>query len=123
MNAAPVFLLIEPSPILRLRLHKWLLNVLTEPRIFMAENGLDALWLAAQEEPSHILIEMYLPDITGFEVVRQMRQGLPAARIIATGHYESVFFLKMVRSAGADGFILENKLRQELLQLWEVPLG
>jgi CheY-like chemotaxis protein len=123
MNAAPVFLLVEPSPVLCSSLHEWLERVLTAPRIFIAVNGLNALWLAAQEQPSHILIEMYLPDITGFEVVRQMRQGLPAARIIATAQHESRFFLKMVRSAGADEFILKNKLRNELLPLWEVLPG
>ena len=121
MNPAPVFLLVEPSPILRLRLQEWLESVLTNPCIFMASNGLDALWLAAQEQPTHILIEMDLPDITSFEVVQQIRQGLPKARIIATGLYDSRFFLDNVRSAGADGFILKNKLHRELLQLWQVP--
>ena len=122
MNAAPVFLLVEPSPILRSRLHEWLGNVLTDRRILVAANGLEALWRAAQEQPSHILIEMDLPDITGFEVVRQMRQGQPAARIIATGWHESRFFLESVRSAGADRFIPKHKLHSELLPLFEVPL-
>lgn len=121
MNPAPVFLLVEPSPILRLRLQEWLEGVRTNPCIFIASNGLDALWLAAQEQPTHILIEMDLPDITGFEVVRQLRQGLPTARIIAAGWYDSRFFLDNVRSAGADGFILKNKLNRELLPMWELP--
>ena len=119
MIIAPVFLLVEPSPIFRLRLHEWLESVPTNLCIFIAANGLAALWLAAQEQPSHILIEMYLPDITGFEVVRQMRQGLPNAKIIATGWYDSRFFLDSVQSAGADGFILKNKLHRELLPMWE----
>ena len=122
MNAAPVFLLVEPSPILRSRLQGWLENVLTDPRIFIAANGLEALRLAARERPSHILIEMDLPDTTGFEVLHQMRQSLPAARIIATGWYESRFFLERVRSAGADRFIPKHKLHGELLPLLEVPL-
>ena len=121
MNPAPVFLLVEPSPILRLRLQEWLESMLSNPCIFMATNGLDALWLAAQEQPSHILVEMDLPDTTGFEVVQQMRQGLPNARIIATGWYDSRFFLNGFQSAGADGFILKNKLHRELLPMWEVP--
>jgi len=123
MNAAPVFLLVEPSPILRSRLQGWLENVLTDPRILIAANGLEALRLAAREHPSHILIEMDLPDTTGFEVLRQMRQGQPVARIIATGWYESRFFLERVRSAGADQFIPKHKLHSELLPLLEVPLG
>ena len=117
MNATPVFLLVEPSPILRARLHDWLESAVIGARVLAAANGLDALWLAAQEQPSHILIEMDLPDITGFEVVHQMRQGLPVARIIATGHYESPSFLKMVHSAGADEFILKDKLYNTLLPL------
>jgi CheY-like chemotaxis protein len=117
MNATPVFLLVEPSPILRARLHDWLESAVIGARVLAAANGLDALWLAAQEQPSHILIEMDLPDITGFEVVHQMRQGLPVARIIATGHDESPSFLKMVHSAGADEFIFKDKLYNTLLPL------
>jgi len=124
MNPAPVFLLVEPSLILRFRLHEWLENVLIDPHIFTAANGLDALWLAAHEQPSHILIEMNLPDITSFEIVRQLRQGQPAARIIATGGYESRFFLDRILVSGADGFIFKNKLHSELLSLlFQVPLG
>ena len=120
MDPTPVFLLVEPSPILRLRLREWLERVLTGYSIFIAANGLDALWLASQEEPSHILIDIYLPDLTGLEVVRQMRQGPPAARIIATAWYESRFFLEQVLSAGADRFIPNHKLHTELLPLLAV---
>ena len=87
MNAAPVFLLVEPSPMLRSRFREWREDVLSDPRILVAANGAEALRLAAQEQPSHLLMEMDLPDTTGFEVLRQMRQGLPVARIIATGWY------------------------------------
>ena len=121
MSVARVFLLVEPSSALRSSLHKWLKNVLIDARIFIAANGLDALWLAAQEQPSHILVEMDLPDISGLAVLQQIRQGQPNARIIATGWYDSRFFLDSVKSAGADGFILKNKLHRELIPMWEVP--
>ena len=117
MNAAPVFFLVAPSAIFCSRLQGWLENALDDPRILIAANGLEELPLAAQEQRSQILIEMHLLDTTSFEVVRQMRLGPPAARIIATGWYESPFFLERVRSAGADGFILRHKLHSELLPL------
>jgi len=120
MNAASVFLLVEPSPILHPRLQDWLESVLMKPHIFTAENGLEALNLAAQEQPTHILIEMDLPDISSLVVLKQIRQSLPTARIIATGWYDSRFFLNSVQSAGADGFILKNRLYRELLPLWQV---
>ena len=120
MNSAPVFLLVEPSLILRPRLQDWLESVLTNPRIFTAESGLEALNLAILEQPTHILIEMDLPDISGLAVLQQLRQSLPNAGIIATGWYDSRFFLNSVQSAGADGFVLKNKLYRELLPLWQV---
>ena len=121
MNAAPVFLLVEPSPMLCSSLHEWLESVLTNPRIFIAESGLEALNLAMQEKPSHILVEMDLPDTNGTEIVKQMSQKLPTARIIVTGWYDSRLILEIVQSAGADGFIPKNKLRNELLPLWGLP--
>ena len=121
MHAGPVFLLVEPSPILRSRLRDWLESVLTNPRIFIAESGIEALNLATLEQPTHILIEMDLPDTSGVDVVQQIRQSLPKAKIIATGWYDSRFFLDSVHSAGADGFILKNKLHRELLPMWEAP--
>src|SRR5262245_21406673 len=121
MNAAPVILLVEPSPVFRLRLTTWLGNVLTDARILTAANGLEALNLAMQEQLTHVLIEMDLPDANSADVIWQMRQHLPNAKIIVTGWYDSRLVLEILESAGADGFILTNKLHRDLLLSWEVP--
>jgi two-component system, NarL family, response regulator NreC len=121
MNAAPVFLLVEPSPILRSSLHDWLQQAFPGHRILVAANGVEGLRLAVQERPSHILVEMELPEKTGFDVLRQIRQALPDAVVVATGWYESRDFLDKVRAAGANGFIRKHKLPSELLPLWNVP--
>jgi CheY-like chemotaxis protein len=122
MGKASVFLLVEPSPILRSSLHDWLDHEFAGYHILVAANGVEALRLAAQERPSHILIEMELPEKTGFEVLRQMRQILPGATIVATGWYESRVLLEKVECSGANGFIRKNRLPTELLPLWNVPL-
>jgi DNA-binding NarL/FixJ family response regulator len=123
MNAAPVILLVEPSPVFRLRLYAWLKSVITNARILIAENGGDALSLTAQEQPTHVLIEMDLPDTNVTEIVQQMRRSLPTAKIIVTGWYDSRLILEILESAGADGFILTNKLHTDLLLYWEVSLA
>ena len=122
MGNVPVFLLVEPSAILRSSLHDWLEQALTGHRILVAANGVEGLRLAVQERPSHILLEMELPEKNGFDVLRQMRQSLPEATIVATGWYESRVFLDKVQSSGANGFIRKHKLPSELLPLWNVPL-
>ena len=122
MNAAPVFLLVEPSPILQSVLHKWLQDTLKHPRILIAANGVDALRLAAQEAPSHVLIEINLPDRMGLEILHELRQGLPEARIVATGWYDNSFLLDRIKSTGADGYIVKDKLASGLLPLWKISI-
>lgn len=100
-------------------MQEWLENALTDFGILVAENGEDALRLAAQEQPTHILVKTYLPDSPGFTVLQGLRQRLPAAKIIATHRYESRPFLASVRASGADGFIPKHRLHVELLSLLE----
>jgi DNA-binding NarL/FixJ family response regulator len=120
MNIAPVFLLVEPSAILRSSFHDWLEQLFVGHRVLTAANGVEALRLTKEERPSHILIEIDLPEQTDFEIVRQMRQILPDAKIVATGWYDNQFLIENVLSAGADGFIRKHKLPSELLPLWGV---
>ena len=122
MNAAPVFLLVEPSPILRSSFHDWLDQVFAGHRILTAANGAEALKLAKDERPSHILIEIDLTKPTGVEVIQEMRLILPDAKIIATGWYDSRFLRQNVLSAGADEYIRKNKVPRELLPLWDLHL-
>ncbi len=89
MNAAPVFLLVEPSPILQSVLHKWLQDTLNNPRILIAANGV---------------------------------RGLPEARIVATGWYDNSFLLDRIKSTGADGYIVKDKLVSGLLPLWKISI-
>lgn len=120
MNRAPVFLLVEPSSILRSVLCRWLENVLIGPRLLIASNGAEALELATHSNPSHVLIELSLPDKAGIEILIQLRQVLPASRIIATSWFEGDWLIDGVRSAGADGFVSKHELNKELLVLWNI---
>jgi DNA-binding NarL/FixJ family response regulator len=72
------------------------------------------LQLAAQEQPTHILMETYFPDASGFEVLQQMCLTVPSARIIATDWYESRSCLDKVHAAGVDGFVAKHRLHAEL---------
>ena len=120
MNRAPIFLLVEPSPIVASALGRWLENVFSNAQIFVASNGAEALQLATENIPSYILIELSLPDKVGIEILIQLRQALPASRIIATSWFNSRWLIDGVRSAGADGFVSKDKLHDELLSLWKV---
>lgn len=120
MKTVPVFLLVEPSPILRPVLSRWLEDVLTHAHFLVATNDEEALGLAAIEEPSYVLVAINVPAQRDFELLSQLRQTLPNARIIATSWLESRWSLDRIRWTGTDGFMTKDKLRSELLPLWGI---
>lgn len=122
MNATPVFLLIEPSPILQSVLHRWLQNKLNYPHIFIAKNGVEALRLVTEETPTHVLVEINLPDRTGFEILHQLHYSLPKAKIVATGWYDNSILLDRIKSTGVEGYIVKDKLASELFPLWKISI-
>ena len=115
MTTAPVFLLVEPAPLLRFTMHEWLKDVLIDFRLLIAATGEEALRLAAQELPTHVLIDIELSDLPGMVVLERIRQALPHARIIVTYWYESRLFIEKAHCVGASGFIPKHKLHLELL--------
>jgi DNA-binding NarL/FixJ family response regulator len=122
MNKAPVFLLIEPSSILGPVLSRWLEDVLTPSRILLAVNAEESLKLAAEQKPSYVLVSIHLPDRKGLELLRQLRQTLPEARIVATSWFESRGLLHRVLSTEVDEFIRKDELRSKLLLAWGISI-
>ena len=49
--------------------------------VIVAGNGLDALALAFSKKPDLMLLDLFLPDITGEEVCHQLRKHSPTARL------------------------------------------
>lgn len=57
--------------------------------VFAAETGQDALVLYDDEVPTHVLLDLGLPDISGWEVMQQIRQrptGSNTRIILLTGY-------------------------------------
>ncbi|HSJ87952.1 MAG TPA: response regulator transcription factor [Anaerolineales bacterium] len=120
MNRAPVFLLVEPSPIVASALGRWLENAFSDSQVVLASNGTEAIQLATENIPSHVLIELSLPDKAGIEILVQLRRALPASRIIATSWFQGRWLIDGARSAGADGFVNKDELHKKLLPLWKI---
>jgi DNA-binding NarL/FixJ family response regulator len=120
MDTAPVFLLVEPYPTLGLIMKNWLQTRFQNARVLIAENGMQALELTASTAPTHVLCDIDLPDQMGFEILQQLHQSLPEAKIIATGWYNSGSLLEKINSIGVNGYIVRDKLPSGLLQLWEI---
>jgi CheY-like chemotaxis protein len=79
----------------------------------MAQSGEEAVELAQALQPDLMLVDLFMPGMSGLEVVRKVRRTSPATRIIvitALGEDMSSVCLNV----GAQGFVVKNRLEQML---------
>ena len=78
-----------------------------------AVDGASALELARELEPELVLLDVALPDLSGFEVAERLT-GAPA-KVILTSSREPRDFGRRVHRSGALGFIPKDRLSGEAL--------
>lgn len=82
----------------------YLLSAWPGVEVFKAENGVAALALFRQEEPDIVVLDLSLPDISGYEVIRRLRQqsAVPIVAITAAMDPEG---MSKALGAGADTYM------------------
>ena len=105
--------------VLRVRLEKLGFVVLT------ANNGRDALARAHEERPDLVLLDLNLPDLSGFEVCRELVDspdtcGLPVIILSGKDGEETV---RECRAAGSEFFVRKPYDPNVLLALIEQSMG
>jgi signal transduction histidine kinase/DNA-binding response OmpR family regulator len=73
LNSTPTVLVVEDNPDNREMLSRQLAKV--GWRVLEAENGLEALRLMQSDRPSIILLDLMMPEMNGFEFIRELRQN------------------------------------------------
>jgi two-component system, NarL family, response regulator LiaR len=78
-----------------------------------AATGEEALRQAADTAADVLLIDMVLPDITGVEVVRRLREAAPQTRVVILSAYSKADFVLHAFATGATGHpIMDAKINQ-----------
>ena len=88
----------------------------------MAQSGAEAVAMARDLQPDLMLVDLFMPGLSGLEVVKRVRQASPATRIIIitvlgeelSGACESV---------GAQGYVVKNRLHDSLPRAIERLFG
>ena len=73
-----------------------------------AGDGASALSAAADLRPDVVLLDVNLPDTTGFEVARRLRGS--GAQVVLTSDRDPSEIAPFAQDAGACGFVPKNSL-------------
>lgn len=108
----PRVLLVDDDPELRSMLEEYLSKAGFE--VAVARNGVEALRLVARERPDLLLLDVAMPELGGFDVLKELRAGsrLPVLMLTARDdHVDRVLGLEL----GADDYLTKPFNARELV--------
>ena len=88
-----------------------------------AENGKDAIRLAAELKPEVIIMDVSMPGLNGIEATRAIRKSQPEIKVVLLTLHESAELLRSAFRAGARGYLLKTDAEQELVKALSVVAG
>jgi CheY-like chemotaxis protein len=75
-----------------------------------AADGASAIELARSLRPQLVLLDVQLPDISGFSVARQIAEGKESPIVVLTSSRERSDYGDQVTSSSAAGFVAKDEL-------------
>ncbi len=109
-------LLVDDHQIVRDGIKAMLLPAQNEIEIAAeASNGAEAVQMVEKEPFDVVLMDINMPELNGIDATEIIKKRHPATRVLAlTMHAEEGFIVNMIK-AGADGYILKESGRDELV--------
>ena len=84
-----------------------------------ASNGIEALELCRQHKPDILLTDIMMPGLTGLELIKEVRNILPALRIVVISGYNDFEYAKTAMKYGIIDYLLKPVDENELVQVLE----
>lgn len=81
-----------------------------------ASNGIEAVGMVEQLSPTLVITDIALPGRSGIELIRCLRDVRPNVKILVLTAHGSEEYIRAALNAGADGYVLKDACRADLLQ-------
>jgi DNA-binding NarL/FixJ family response regulator len=82
-----------------------------------AATGGEALERFFALSPDVALVDLQLPDMSGFDLIKRIKDKSPNARIIVLSSHEGDVDIQRALEAGAQGYVAKGMVRDELLEI------
>jgi DNA-binding NarL/FixJ family response regulator len=82
-----------------------------------AATGAEALEKFLKLQPDVTLVDLQLPDMSGFDLIKRIRDKSPNARIVVLSSHEGDVDIQRALESGAQGYAVKGIVRGELLEI------
>jgi two-component system, NarL family, response regulator LiaR len=89
-----------------------------------ATTGVEAVTMARDLHPDIVVMDIHMPELTGIEATRRIRQENDEIRVLVLTAYDEPAYVHALLEAGADGFVLKTAEFAQLYRaMQEVAVG
>lgn len=79
-----------------------------------AEDGLEAIRLIRRHKPDLVLLDLSMPRLNGFSVMREIKAEMPEVKILVLSIHESDQYVLQAFESKANGYAIKDSSRDEL---------
>ena len=77
-------------------------------------DGRVAVEIALEKRPDVVMMDLSMPNLSGFEAIRQIKKRAPTVKILVLSAYDNEEYVLETVLNGADGYMLKNTSPDEL---------
>ena len=77
---------------------------------------MEAIELVGELHPDLVLMDISMPRMNGIDAIREIKKESPGTKILAFTVHKIPDILTAILKAGADGYLLKDSSRTELIQ-------
>jgi DNA-binding NarL/FixJ family response regulator len=81
-----------------------------------AGDGAEAIRLTETHEPDVAVLDIRMPEVTGVDATRQIKERFPRVRVLILTAYDDDPYVFALLQAGADGYLLKTADADELVR-------
>jgi two-component system, NarL family, nitrate/nitrite response regulator NarL len=83
----------------------------------IANDGKQLLYLLTQQSNIDlILLDVNMPNLNGLDTIKYIKQSFGASKVLMLSAYSDEKVVEQAKTAGADGYILKNSSKDELMK-------
>jgi DNA-binding NarL/FixJ family response regulator len=87
-----------------------------------AGDGKDAVERAEKLSPDLVLVDLSMPRTNGVDAIREIKSRCPGTKVMALTIHKAEEYVLAALEAGADGYVLKDATRSELMMAIETVL-
>ena len=119
MDEKKTILIVDDHPLFREGLKSLLIRHSEFELVGEAGDGDDGLRKAKRLRPDLVVMDISLPDVSGIEVTRNIRELLPETKVVILSMHSKIDYITNAFQAGARGYIVKESATERLLECLE----